>query len=107
MTDDSENDFGNGGNSDAPGSDRDRVDDLDLPRPFRSWAAREQVAGPSVWTRMRGRLVSMFSRRRSDRSLANALEIEGGIAAVHDPVSPPEDFQFPWTRPAGAPFESV
>jgi type IV/VI secretion system ImpK/VasF family protein len=107
MTDDSENDFGNGGNSDVPGSDRDRVDDLDQPRPFRSWAAREQVAGPSVWTRMRGRLVSMFSRRGSDRSVANGREIDEGVTAVDDPVSPPDDFKFPWTRPAEAPFESV
>ena len=57
-----------------------------------------------MWTRMRGRLAGMFTRRNSEGDRTTHGD---GVGTAEDPVVSPDDFRFPWTRPVEPPFESV
>lgn len=64
-----------------------------MPRPFKSWASVYE-SETSVWTRVRGRLAGLLSRRRDGSEPSPAPDTSAAPAAV----TPPQDFQFPWTR---------
>jgi type IV/VI secretion system ImpK/VasF family protein len=81
---DSDNDVGSASESAAPDTAEPKAsnDSATSRRAFRSWSpARGDDAHPSVITRMRASLASLFSPKAQ-------------------PVTPPDDFEFPWARGA-------
>lgn len=115
LTGDSESEFGSAGQSPLPVEPLRRGGmESYQPRPFNAWAsAREQDGGPSIWARARERIARLFSRRASTESVEDleseseskpesetrSDELDEVGLQVNDPVAPPTDFQFPWTRP--------
>ena len=96
MIDDSENEFGDVGGSAFPTEQERRDAPSYHPRPFTAWPTARDAESASLWSRTRDRLARIF-RRGSGNHHQNGVEPEGGDAAV----SPPDDFEFPWSRPNG------
>jgi type IV/VI secretion system ImpK/VasF family protein len=104
---DNEHEFRDG---DAPAPDTANAPAGDEPafqsKPFRSWTtARGEEGEPSLWSRVSG----LFRRKRDVGSIADsAQQVDEGVARAEQakPVSPPDDFAFPWTLPGEAPAEA-
>jgi type VI secretion system protein ImpK len=67
------------------------------PRPFTAWpTARDKAADESLWARARNRVARWFGRGAHGNN-------GHGPETDAESVIPPQDFQFPWTRPDEAP----
>ena len=108
MSGDSEHEFKDAGDAPAPDTANAPAGDEPAfqPKPFRSWtSARGEETRPTFWSRVGG----LFRRKPAAESHADWEQLDAGepVMGESKPVSPPDNFAFPWTRPDEAPERPV
>lgn len=104
MIDDSDNEFGDVGGSAFPTERARRESASYHPRPFTAWPTARDGEPESLWTRTRARLARIFRRGETEGDTNHhgengARENGAGMNGAMESVSPPDDFEFPWSRP--------